>query len=78
LQRLYWIDHLLANDPYLNALALAGKDRAEQLKRARTFAEEALKFEEDGRRGFVQCIGTAALISKIDEALGSAQQSQNN
>jgi hypothetical protein len=78
LQRLYWIDHLLANDYYLNALTQGGTQRIDQLKRAATFATEANKFEEDKRVGFSQCIPTAGLIQKIDEALAAPQRQLQN
>ncbi len=78
LQRLYWVDHLLANDYYLNALKQTGADQIDQLNRARSFAVEAFEFVEDKRHGFTQCIPTKALIDKIDAALASARrQSQN-
>jgi hypothetical protein len=78
LQRLYWIDHLLANDFYLNALTQAGTQRIDHLTRAASFAEEANIFKEDGRPGFSQCINTSALTQKIEDTLASAQRQSRN
>ncbi len=72
-QRMAWIYHLLANDFYVHALALTGRDRIAPLNRAREFAVEARKYRRpEGGEGFDQCIDTTALLEKIDEELKPA------
>jgi TIR domain len=71
IQRTAWINHLIANDYYQEALATSDRDnRLGKLRDARQHAELALKYRRpDGVRGFSQCIDTQVLITKIDRGL---------
>jgi TIR domain len=72
-QRMAWIHHLLANDFYMHARALTGRDRLAPLSRAREFAVEARKYRRpEGGEGFDQCIDTTDLIEKIDDEIKPA------
>lgn len=69
-QRMAWIYHLLANDFYVHALALTGRDRLAPLSRAREFAVEARKYRRpEGGEGFDQCIDTTTIIERTGEEL---------
>jgi hypothetical protein len=69
-QRMAWIYHLLANDFYVQALALTGRNRLATLSRAREFAGEARKYRRpEGGEGFDQCIDTTSIVEQIDEEL---------
>lgn len=73
-QRAAWINHLIANDFYEEAIAATHPaDGATKLERAKEHARKARKYyrEEGGKRreGFEQCTDTIALQGKIDERL---------
>jgi hypothetical protein len=72
-QRTAWINHLLANDLYQEALAASdSEDRTAKLERARAYAEAALKYHPAAQpAGFTQCTDTQVLIKKIDQNLKS-------
>jgi hypothetical protein len=72
-QRTAWVNHLLANDLYQEALAASDSEtRLAKLDRARNYAEAALKFQPAGQApGFAQCLETKVLIKKIDQNLAS-------
>jgi hypothetical protein len=70
LQRTAWIQHLLANDLYGQALAADTiPSRNAKLERAAKHAEQALKYRRpEGGQGFGQCIDTLALKQLIGDA----------
>ena len=67
-QRTAWINHLLANDLFREAEATANKlDRVAKVKRAKEFANEALRYTPTGgEAGFTECIPTISLIQRIE------------
>lgn len=74
-QRTAWIQHLLANDFYVHAMALTDyRDRMAALKRAGELAAEARKYRRaDTGEGFDQCIETTALLQRITEELQASR-----
>ena len=78
-QRIAWIHHLLANDFYVHALTLTGRNRIAPLSRAREFAVEARKYRRpEGGEGFDQCIDTTTLVEKINEELDAQRASRRS
>lgn len=76
-QRTAWIHHLLANDLYAEAMVATDPTvRIGKLKSALSHAKDALRLypqEGERRAGFVQCIPTESLVSKINDALPPAR-----
>ncbi len=74
-QRTAWINHLLANDLYQEALAASDSEsRLAKLDRARNYAEAALEYHPPGQAaGFAQCLDTKVLIKKIDQNIASVR-----
>lgn len=72
-QRTAWINHLLANDLYREAaLSTDPAIKAEQLRRALSFAETAAQLYRDGQQpGFEQCTPTVALIDAVKQEVAS-------
>lgn len=76
-QRTAWIHHLLANDLYAEGMvATEPTVRIGKLKSALGHAKDALRLypqEGERRAGFVQCVPTESLVSKINAALESSR-----
>ena len=71
-QRIAWIHHLLANDFFVQAkTALDSHEKIGHLKLVLQHSAEAIKYEHDGRRGFVQCTDTGVLQEKAREQISS-------
>lgn len=68
MQRTGWINHLLANDFYEEALVVTDpRDRKAKLESAKNHAKAARDYYPP--KGFEQCTDTIALQSRIDEML---------
>lgn len=72
LERIAWINHLLANDFYEEAMALSDPMmKQEKLKTALEHAKKAIGYQPPNKTtpGFDQCVPTRKLINDIDIAL---------
>lgn len=75
-QRTAWINHLLANDFYDEALLTKdSKNRQQKLEMAISFAETAEKLYQnsEGVKGFSQCTATTDLIHLAKNKLGATR-----
>ena len=75
LQRIAWVDHLLANDLYELGLRATDKDKAfGYFKRAADHAKLAKEYRAPkGPVGFAQCTDTLTLQAKVDAKLHEFQ-----
>jgi hypothetical protein len=69
-QRTAWIDHLLANDMYEEAVLMNdGPERVDKLARALAYETNVFKYQDENEQpGFSQCTPTSALMAKIHAA----------
>ena len=71
-QRSEWVDHLLANDYYQEALVQPAAQKGGKLQRARQHIKLAMLYrDKEKRSGFTQCIASGVLLNDIDKALAA-------
>lgn len=78
-QRTAWINHLLANDLFQEAIVSDNpRDRVAKLKRAKEYVKEARKYRQspDAPEGFKQCNDTLFLHDEIEKGLAALQSLQ--
>ena len=69
-QRIAWIHHLLANDFFEQSQTVLDQpEKIGRLELVLQHSAEALKYEHEGRRGFVQCMDTVVLQEKAREQM---------
>ena len=71
-QKIAWIHHLLANDFFEQAkTVLDPHEKIRHLELVLQHSAEAIKYEHEGRRGFVQCTDTGVLQQKARQQINS-------
>lgn len=71
-QRTEWVQHLLANDLYEEALVLPTAEKIDKFNRARDNANVAMLYKDKSdHNGFTQCIGTQTLLGDVTNALAA-------
>jgi hypothetical protein len=77
-QRTAWINHLLANDLYQQAMFSSDLAiKRDRLQRALKYATVAAKYLDENRNlGFLQCTPTIPLISEARESLTNLESNQ--
>ena len=71
-QRTEWVNHLLANDLYEEALVLPTSEKIDKLSRARDDVNVAMLYKDNGEhKGFTQCIATQTLVGDVGDALAA-------
>ena len=69
-QRIAWVHHLLANNFFEQAKTVLDlREKIGQLELVLRHSAEAMKYEHEGRRGFVQCTDTGVLQEKAREQI---------